>query len=197
MPSFYSYPDRGLTETEMKVNASYIYNYLTNEGWSLNAICGLLGNTQTESSGHNPGLWEFGHIGDTSYGYGLVQWTPSTKYTDWCNARGYEPSSMDSALKRIIEEVATDTQWGANIELGSPPYDFETFTHSTESPYTLAMNFLHFYERPQVNDQPQRGEQANYWYEFITGGGVIPVDPTTPTKKKYKFYLYQRRKNRI
>jgi hypothetical protein len=85
---------------------------------------------------------------------------------------------MDSALTRILEEVETNTQWGANAVQGSPPYNFEGFTHSTESAYALAVNFLWYYERPDsqnhepqdVNVQKQRGDQATHWYNTLTGG---------------------------
>lgn len=39
-----------LTLTQEQINAQYIWNYLQNEGWTLNAVCGMLGNMQSESS---------------------------------------------------------------------------------------------------------------------------------------------------
>jgi len=41
---------QALTMQQMKVNARYLYRALTNKGWTLNAIAGLLGNLQSESS---------------------------------------------------------------------------------------------------------------------------------------------------
>lgn len=41
---------QSLNEEQMKINATYIYNYLIAKGWSINAICGMLGNMQSESS---------------------------------------------------------------------------------------------------------------------------------------------------
>ena len=41
---------QALTETQQKYNAVYLYNALTPKGWTLNAIAGILGNMQTESS---------------------------------------------------------------------------------------------------------------------------------------------------
>ena len=35
---------------KMKVNATYLYGYLIQEGWTVNAICGMLGNMQSESA---------------------------------------------------------------------------------------------------------------------------------------------------
>ena len=39
-----------LTMEQMKVNATYIWNYLREQGWTLNAVAGMLGNMQSESS---------------------------------------------------------------------------------------------------------------------------------------------------
>lgn len=74
----------------------------------------------------------------------MVQWTPYTKYTDWVTG---DPSTMDNNLSRILYEVTNNIQWGSGI-YGDPPYTFYEFTQSLESPYTLAMNFLRYYERP-------------------------------------------------
>lgn len=41
---------QALTLTQMQINAQYIYRALTDKGWTLNAIAGVLGNMQTESS---------------------------------------------------------------------------------------------------------------------------------------------------
>ena len=35
---------------KMQVNATYLYGYLTQKGWTVNAICGMLGNMQSESA---------------------------------------------------------------------------------------------------------------------------------------------------
>lgn len=39
-----------LTMQQMEINAIYIWAYLQNEGWTLNAVAGILGNMQSESS---------------------------------------------------------------------------------------------------------------------------------------------------
>lgn len=35
---------------QMKINATYIWNYLSSFGWTKNAVAGILGNMQSESS---------------------------------------------------------------------------------------------------------------------------------------------------
>lgn len=175
-----------LTMEQMQVNARYIYNFLINRGWTLNAICGLLGNLQTEST-INPGRWQSDRVeGDSSgHGYSLTQWTPYTKYTEWATTTGYvDPSEMDVALSRILYEVENNIQWGLDSQGNTPPYTFKEFTQSDEPPYVLAINFLRYYERPAEYNQPSRGNQAEDWFEFFEG--ETPITPLFE-KKKSKF----------
>lgn len=158
--------NRFLNRSEMKVNAQYILNYLTAKGWTKNAVCGMLGNMETEST-INPGIWQSLQAGNMSGGYGLVQWTPATKYINWANANGLDYTKIDSQLKRIIYEVNNNVQW-INIQSGMT---FKEFTKSTESAYQLGMYFLSDYERPAESNQPARGQQAEYWFDNLTGDG--------------------------
>ena len=175
--------NRYLSESEMKQNALYIYDKLSRKGWTLNAIAGMLGNMETEST-INPGIWQNLDAGNTSLGYGLVQWTPATKYIDWCNERGLEPSDMDSALARIEWELENGEQY---YETDAYPLSFAEFKKSTEDAYYLAMAFLLNYERPQNQNQPARGEQAEDWYAYLleVTGGQIPDEPDNPDNPPY------------
>lgn len=160
-----------LSLDQMKDNALYLYGLLNNEGWTLNAIAGLLGNTQTEST-HNPGIWQNLKEG-VGPGYGLTQWTPYTKYTLWCSENGIEPSEMESAVSRLVYEVEHPSeQWVTHSRY---PLTFPQFTQSEETPYYLAITFLNNYEMPGNLNQPQRGKQAEYWYEYLSG--EEPPDP--------------------
>ena len=77
-----------LERSQMKDNAQYIADYLISNGWTQNAVAGILGNMEQEST-MNPGLWQDLIYGNMSGGYGLVQWTPATEYTSWADAIGY------------------------------------------------------------------------------------------------------------
>ena len=204
---------RRLTNSEMQLNANYIRSYLTAEGWTLNAIAGLLGNAQHESA-LNPGRWQSDNVGSTSSGYGLTQWTPASKYISWCNDTGrVDPSEMDNNLARLIYEV------GAGVQYYKTPdydYNFEEFTHSTKSPYELACAFAFNYERSwtvlygteaekEVLRQ-KRGNSANYWYEFLSGenptfpddgeGGEGGSTDTTRKRAKFNFILLNAKRRR-
>jgi surface antigen len=155
---------------EMKKNAAYIWQYLGNKGWTLNAVAGLLGNMQAEST-INPGRWQSGRVEGPAdgHGYGLVQWTPYTKYTEWCASNGYDIKDIDAALTRIIWEVDNNKQW---ITKASYPISFKDFTTSKKEAAWLAGAFVINYERPadqSEKTQRARGRNATYWYNFLSG----------------------------
>lgn len=166
MPDFYT-GNFWLNQSQMETNALWIYNYLgsATNPWTLNAIAGLLGNAQTEST-INPGIWQNLKV-NVGPGYGLTQWTPFTKYTEWCDVNGLEPSHMESACKRLIlESESGGLQWQLHSKY---PLTFAEFIKSEESPFYLAMTFLNNYEMPKVINQPKRGTQAEKWYQFLSG----------------------------
>ena len=77
-----------LEKEQQEANAQYIYDYLINEGWTVNAICGLLGNVDEESR-LNPGVWQT--LNSVNGGYGLFQLTPvKDKFFYWLSEyQGY------------------------------------------------------------------------------------------------------------
>lgn len=163
-----------LTLPEMTNNAQYIAYYLINDGWTANAIAGMLGNMQTEST-INPCIWQnlisydsTPYIEVEGHGYGLVQWTPFNKYTIWARDNHPPYNSMDSQLERINYEVANGIQWIVTSEF---PFSFEEFKTSTQTPEYLAKAFLRNYERPRDGNQPIRETQARYWFDTLDWSG--------------------------
>ena len=173
-----------LSGDDMENNAQYIAYYLTGEGWTPEAISGMLGNMETEST-INPGLWQNqDSYDDTPYihverqGYGLVQWTPFNKYTIWARDESeYTYDTMEGQLARILWEVENNEQW---LNSRDPKgRSFQEFTQSTDSPYDLGLAFLDAYERPADPNQPIRGDQAEHWYNTLEfqAPGDIPGEP--------------------
>lgn len=154
--------NRYLTMDEMQNNVDIIHYYFITKGWTENAIAGMLGNMQSESS-INPGIWE-GLDAVAKGGYGLVQWTPYTKYADWAGA-GWEDNGQKE-MERIIYELEKGLQWGATSKY---PMSFRDFTLSDRAPSYLAQAWLYNYERPSSLNQPWRSTQADYWYQYISG----------------------------
>lgn len=158
-----------LTLSEMHDNVDYIAGFLLSQGWTVESISAMLGNMQSEST-INGGIWENLDYGNLSGGYGLVQWTPATKYINWMTQSGL-PDNLDSQLIRLDYEIQNNLQWIPSLAGGMT---FQQFKESTASPYDLAILFIRAYERPANPNQPIRGVQANYWYEYITGNPPIP-----------------------
>lgn len=178
-----------LSTAQMQKNASYIYSYFTAQGWTREAIAGILGNMQHESA-MNPGRWQGNNVGNTSGGYSLTQWTPATKYLNWCADNGRsDPSEMDNALDYMLHEYQVGGQY---IKTSGYPLTYAQFVKSTETPYYLACAFAWNYERSATvlygteaekeALRQKRGGAANTWYTYL--GGVTPSDPVTKPKRK-------------
>lgn len=177
-----------LNQSEMENNAEIIYNYFSNHGWSNNAICAMLGNMQEESS-INPAIWE--GLNPYQGGYGLVQWTPYTKFSDWYGT-GWE-TAYDGEMDRIEYEKANGIQWNpsrGDNEIGSGTY-YQTFTDfavSNDAPESLANQWCYKYEYPSVRPQPIREQNARAWYNYFDGYVPGPVPSSIPLWLMIKLY---------
>ena len=165
--------NRYLSTGEMQNNAQIIFSTLTGKGWTKNAVAGMLGNMQKEST-INPGIWQNLNP-NPSLGWGLVQWTPSTNFTDWAAANGYANDDGDAQLKWIDEVTVSVGQW---IPTTQYPETFGEFKVSEQTPEYLADCFLKNFERPAEIDQPDRQRYARYWYDWWNGSPVPPPNPT-------------------
>ena len=157
-----------LSLSEMYNNALYIAGFFLRNGWTLEACAGILGNMQTESN-MNPGLWESRDEGNTSKGFGLVQWTPATKLIEWAQNQDLNYKHMDTQLQRILWELENGVQY---YTTPAYPETFREFSTSTKTPEYLAGAFLYNYERPKEPNAQKRGEQARYWYNILSA-----IDP--------------------
>lgn len=153
--------NRYLTLSEMRHNAEIFRAKMEGYGFSINAICGMLGNIQTESQ-VNPGIWQ--SLKPFKGGYGLVQWTPYTNYSEWAG-EGWE-NNGDKECERIKYEFEHGLQYYATK---SYPMSASEFMKSDKAPAYLAYAFLYNYERPLNKNQPKRRIQAEEWYEYLTG----------------------------
>lgn len=164
--------NRYLSTTEMQTNAYLIFTYLLSRGWSVAAVSGLLGNMQKEST-INPGIWQ-NLTPDVNLGWGLVQWSPSTKYTDWAAANGYADDDGTWQLYWIDQETVSQGQW---VQSSEYPMTFAEFKMSTDTPENLAYAFMYNFEQPASKDQPDRQVYARYWYDWWVGSPVPPPNP--------------------
>lgn len=174
---------RALTLDEMQNNAAMFTLYFARDldaavtlEWTPEAVAGILGNITAEST-INPSRWQNDtkpaeDVTDT--GYGLVQWTPYTKYSEW--AKDYEsiwgPWENNGMLEteRIAYERKHDLQWIATDKFN---FGFKDFTLMRESPEYMAEAFLYDYERPEnpAASVESRKTWAKYWYDNV----VLPI----------------------
>ena len=160
-----------LTESQMQGNALEVYNFFSARGWTLNAIAGMLGNMERESN-INPGLWQSLNYGNYSGGYGLVQWTPATNYTDWASANGYSITDPQGQMIWIDTMTVSSGQWIATSEYN---LSFDSFKTSTQSPEWLASAFLKNFERAGVEAEDERRSDARKWYNYLSQSGSSQV----------------------
>lgn len=146
-----------LTGTKSIANASYMYSYFKNKGWSHNAICGFIGNTTWECY-NNPALVEANGYG----GFGIVQWTPSSEYTVWAKKRGY-PCGSDLSnpemyllgqLERVMYEYNNGLQFfwdSVRSHVYRTRFDGTTWKNWATTSNSIAWAteaFMACYERP-------------------------------------------------
>lgn len=163
IPNVYS-TNSYLTLEQMTVNAQYILDYLREGGWTKNAVCGMLGNIQTEST-INPELWEDLDGNNLSKGFGLVQWKPASKFIDWANEKKLFYFNINTQLMRLFYEIKNEIQWSNTSKY---PLSFSKFIKSTQTPSYLAAAFMYNYVQPQSYSHLSTcQEQATYWYNNL------------------------------
>jgi hypothetical protein len=184
--------DTFLTTAQQMNNAQLTANHFKGTDWVKESLSALIGNMSHESS-INPDMHELGYGDSPSRGYGLVQWTPMTKYTDWASSQGLDYTSGDSQLARIDYEVNNNIQWVANglqvrYGMGSKyNFSFADFRKNTQglSVSDLTEAFMWNYEGPSysagTSSLADRQSFANQAYTTLdwtgTGSGGTGGNP--------------------
>ena len=123
-----------LSYNQSMENAQLVANHLSSQGWTPEAISALVGNMRVESS-VNPNMYEYGWGWNQDRGFGLVQWTPRSKYWNWALQNGFSENELrdgDAQLARIDYEVDNNIQW---ISTPNYPLSFSQFRNATSSDY--------------------------------------------------------------
>lgn len=174
-----------LGETDMQNNAYVFYSIMANKGYTLNAISGMLGNMQREST-INPGIWQNLDEGNYSLGFGLVQWTPATNYTNWATVNGYEIGDGDGQCVWLDTMTVSSGQW---IVTSDYNMSWDEFKVSTKSPEYLASAFLKNFERAGAAYEEERRANARKWYNYLKNMTPFLPTPDTP-KRKMPLWMY-------
>ena len=170
----YGGPTGALSDEQKMANARYIYNFFKQQGWTTEAICGMLGNMEMEC-GMNPGKWQYWL--DKELGYGLVQWTEANDYLNYAHINPDEVNSMaqedpqglmdkqlEFLMKSFTSQDGVGCRWlpdSAETYLNKlPPSDnvphnmkIEEYSHSTYDSKDLALVFHATYERSGNNPE--------------------------------------------
>lgn len=157
-------------------NMNLVYDYFIAQGWTPNAIAGMLGNMMVESS-VNPWLFQHNTLDWTNPsailtdngGMGLTQWTPCRKYYQWALSENLDPQSGNTMCDRILYERQNNLQWSLDNILH---YTWDDYVSSTETPEMLARVFVWAYERPGDPDIEQRQANARWCFDNIKGSGL-------------------------
>lgn len=192
--------DTWLTEEQSMNNAQLVANHFKGTDWTPEAISALCGNMRHESS-INPNIWEFGYGHSLDRGYGLVQWTPASKYINWAEAEGLSWELGTSQLSRIDYEVEQNIQW-----IPISRFDGMTFAEfrGNSGGWTvdyLTEAFTWCYERPNAEageeSMPDRKAFARRClveldFSGAGGGGGTTPTPSRGTTVFTKTYKYEK-----
>ena len=175
---WYSINDYGaLLQEEKEWNANKAMTLLRQNGFTIYAAAGIVGNMWTESQ-MSPGQWQ----GNTLYsgGYGLVQWTPYTNYSDWAGADWENNGPKE--IERILYEKANGLEFFPSTHF--PQWNWRKFSQiapeegmtDIETVNLAASIFVYNYLRPSTPSQSEANRQyhARYVYQHCAGS-VIPV----------------------
>lgn len=220
--TYYNPFNTALSSAEMYENARYIAWYLLskNSGWTLNSICGMLGNWQSEST-INPNRVETSQKDRWdnwgNYGFGLAQWTPwytkqNEKTGEWYDPANYHGTNNPTYGYWAIQNgYTTNTTSGGTIGKMEPqldymnigyggykttstfPMSFAEFKASTWEASELAKVYYVNYERSKAGQYGNRpANAANWWDKLVDefGGGVTPRPPQKDKRRNFLMLAY-------
>lgn len=178
------------TSAEAIQNAKAICDVLVPKGWTIEAVCGMLGNIESES-GYNPFRWQNDIVlpyGDSrityqnSHAYGLCQFDPAGKYILYAsNYDGYAPNYSDrpgnpSDGKAQMLFINDNADY---YPTASYPLTYAQYKTATIANYTidyLTRTWFYNYERGTWD--ANRVTAANYWWSVLSSyhpHGEIPI----------------------
>lgn len=188
---------------EQIYNAQKVYDYFIALGWSLSAICGMIGNMMHEST-LDPALIEQTHrsslpnsatdlsdvpnsvminfYGSSGYGIGLVQWDGYTstapagqKLVSFAERYSYVWYDGDCQIYRIKREQETNIQWTSHTYYGIT-WTWSNYPTNNRTPEESARIWMHCYEVAAAGESERQGN-ARWWYDYFSGQpGPTPDD---------------------
>lgn len=193
----------GITAEQLN-NARMIMQFFLAQGWTKNAVSGMLGNMQVESY-INPGFTETklpdlesnSDMMDYARGVGLVQWTGFTpsgnqKMVQYAESIGLNWYDGNAQLQRILYEYQNNIQF-EEVTVDGNTYNWNDYVISDESPSKLAKVFQYGYEKGGT-DTERRQQNAEYWFRAALGGIPAWLLAVVANKQKRGRQIIQRKK---
>lgn len=197
MASYLNPYNTPLGSEDMKTNAKFLASYLLAQGWTMHAICGALGNWESECklNPNDPQTDASGFPSSSSSragGFGLAQWTPcGGKILTYCENKGLTPTASDDNPAGTIEIQIEYHEWecingynGGKTWYSNHGYSYSwaDYKASTDDPSELATAYYWQYERSASGSPGTRPAQATAWYEYLTGIDLPDVGPVLSGK---------------
>ena len=162
-----------LTADEKYDNAILTYYTLSHMGFTDEAAAGVMGNITAEGD-FNPGQWEHGFNMAPSSGFGMFQFTPSTKYTNYAaimNVNINDPDQNGPCQLQWLDDHPS--QWNAS----AAGYSYDAYKQLSDE-RAAAIAWMLYWERPASTTPAQRqarADNASYWLNEIQNN--FPSDP--------------------
>ena len=161
-------------------NARIIYSQLCDAGWDSDSACAVIGNMAREAR-LNPAQTQDGYaINGTSGGFGLVMWTPQTKYRSWCQSTDHDVNSGYWQVYYIINRPTATEQAQFNEHDGLYNITWNDFITNARG-YTveqLTAVWLKCYERAGISALDLRIYYASNYAQEFYNYSPQPVDPS-------------------
>ena len=168
-------------------NAQAAYDAMTGAGWTHNAAIAVIGNLCHESTGINPGQFEGGYNYSWAHGFGIAQWTPGTKVSDYIGSQAQGiADDGDKQIEFLINTPGQYSTYYLNPD-GSAPYygltglpyisSMAEFSQSEESIEDLTALWMVCWERPGAAGAglATRIQYAQWFADHINGRRRLPV----------------------
>lgn len=149
-------------ESKKKENATYIWNYLKDVGWTLESasvVIGAMDLVSTLNSAWKPTT-------DTESPFGLLGWR-YWEFTDWVDAHGEWVADSDYT---IIDNSIGRICWYRQYNLGwtNDTYTLQAFSEDESSLETLTQHWIDYYVYNTL-DYNSLLQKAKYWFKYLSG----------------------------
>lgn len=178
-------------------NATMMWNFFRNQGYTEQATAAMIGNAMWESL-INPGQYEYGSsmTDFNHYGLGLYMWTPKYKIRDYATSIGGNMYDGDVQCQFYLANESDGWKTDRGLtQYPNYPYNMTPaqFKVSQLTPNYLAEVFGCNYEGGTYSSY--RGGNADYWYNYFSGTPPTPPTPggDTPDEVLYLMILRNRR----